>query len=243
LKLGACPQNSLCHVWIQKTDVDVDCAWLKYPKRSSELTSKIDTPGVLAQAVVNAGFEKVDVKNKVGSYIYNFDVNDIFRNLFDKPVQKIFFNQESYGVIFLMYLEETGNSLVFENSDDIDQKDNQFWIIHREDGIKHFSLIIINVEHRLIYVFDTFETWSLEKTIRLMMPHIDLFKQGYRIQNYTNAVSQKGDGTCGPYSIWIAFAYAFNYKGCRDNEPKSLNTNVLQINYEEILPFWQMLVK
>lgn len=104
----------------------------------------------------------------------------------------------------------------------------------------HFSAVVISAARKLVHVFDTLSTWSIPKikyTLHQQFPLLGLFslRKEYCIRNHTGKVLQSG-GTCGPWSLWICFAYAMNFRGCRDPDDDSINYTCLE--QSDALRFW-----
>ena len=55
-----------------------------------------------------------------------------------------------------------------------------------------------------------------------------------QVCNHTRKVVQEA-ATCGPWSLWICFAYVFNYKRCRSPDDDAIAYASLQ---DDALDFW-----
>ena len=103
----------------------------------------------------------------------------------------------------------------------------------------HFSAIVVNATHKLVHAFDTLCTWStprIKYTLHQQFPLMNLLGNGYKIRNHTGKICQRG-GTCGPWSLWICFAYALNFRGCRNAADDSIDYSCLE--QKDVLHFWR----
>lgn len=74
------------------------------------------------------------------------------------------------------------------------------------------------------------------KRVKGLYPNLDLFgKHKYTVRNHTGKISQ-AEASCGPWSLWICVAYAFNFGGCRD--PLTDDMDLGKINCNPI-DFWR----
>ena len=76
----------------------------------------------------------------------------------------------------------------------------------------------------------------IKYTVYRQFPHMDLLHRGYQIRNHTGRIRQSG-GTCGPWSLWICFAYALNFRGCRRAEDDRIDYACFK--QADALQFWK----
>ena len=108
---------------------------------------------------------------------------------------------------------------------------------------QHFSCLIVNGRHRTAHVFDTLGRWSdreAKRLIRAVFPGLDLLArpQSYKLRNHTGRLRQSG-ATCGAWTLWICFAYALNYRGCR-GPTEDVDCAVLQ---DDATAFWRAVTR
>ena len=75
----------------------------------------------------------------------------------------------------------------------------------------------------------------VKRLIAGQFPGMKLLEAGFKIKNHTKKVQQSG-GTCGPWSLWAVYAYAFNFSGIRGEGDAIRYASLRQ---DDALAFWQ----
>lgn len=86
--------------------------------------------------------------------------------------------------------------------------------VAEEDRATHFSCIFVDLEKMAAHVFDTFQPWKsreAKRVVRSLLPSLP----GLTVYDHTGRIRQTG-ATCGPWSLWILVACAFDFLGVVD---------------------------
>ncbi len=76
----------------------------------------------------------------------------------------------------------------------------------------------------------------IKRILAQQFPNMDMFRAGYKVRNHTGQIQQSG-ATCGPWSLWIAYAYAMNFRGCRSGADDKLQYNCFK--QSDVMAFWK----
>ena len=77
---------------------------------------------------------------------------------------------------------------------------------------------------------------QIRMTLTNQFPNMSLLEAGYKIQNHTGRTPRQSGGTCGPWSLWTIFAFAFNFRAVR-GEGDAIRYE--RFKQEDAMAFWR----
>jgi hypothetical protein len=198
-----------------------------------------------AQQLLGAGIlSKVDARGQPANSMARYEaVSDLLSQVADsRELQASSYRGQAYDADYVCTVDDFRGEVLLPVGVDELPEHNMIVLVM---GGAHYSLIIVDVYDKTVHVFDTACHMS-DKTVRRMVnavfPELALSlgcEHGFRLSNHTGRLHQYGV-TCGPWTVWLAFAYIFDYRACRSSvEPGALDYAVLQADPIE---FWQEVV-
>lgn len=166
----------------------------------------------------------------------------LLSQLVDPAAHRLTFRQQAYDV-YVALASFVDFEMTMTMPVSIDEVPSHNMLVLVLQGEAHYSLVIVDVYDKVVHVFDTaFEssTGFVARLVDAMIPDVPLLspEHGFQLCNHTGKLQQRG-ATCGPWAVWIAFAYAFNHAGCRTNLRPALDYRGMQV---DPLDFWKEVV-
>lgn len=78
----------------------------------------------------------------------------------------------------------------------------------------HFSVIILDCREHVAHLFDTLNRWSSGVRLVVVENLLGGAIKGWQVHDHTGRFMQSG-AQCGPHSLWVACAFALDYKHVR----------------------------
>jgi hypothetical protein len=204
---------------------------------------KFQTPRELARALISSGvLTKADGHGRGGNSVMLLTLSPLLRQLSQPKIWGLTYRRQVYDEV-ISAISYGGADVTVQMPLGIETVPDHNMVVLLLNGSGHYSLIIVDVYDKEVHVFDTMSrssNWWNQRIVEMMFPELPLLSPriGFKLCNHTGNLHQSGL-TCGPWSLWIAFAYAFNYGGCRTNLPSRLDYRALQVDPVE---FWSEIV-
>ena len=221
------------------TRISQECAAHEHGVLENRGTLQITTPSTFAKWLLQSGLQRVDSKGKhCGNWVFDTTILHLLEFLCPDDLAVDTCLSEKYEVR-VCYIDATTMTVELpdlESKTDLDR--NMLLLVTHiasETVGLHYNVIIINSRLKILHVFDTMKKWKDCAAKRVVVTQFPCMKwQGYKVRNHTQKLHQVS-ATCGPWSLWICFAYAFNYKNCRLADDKI----VYACLQDDAISFWK----
>ncbi|KAF5830014.1 hypothetical protein DUNSADRAFT_15171 [Dunaliella salina] len=173
-----------------------------------------------------------------GNWVADSAIFQVLEPLTFPEAQHFTFNCEAFE-LNVCYLE-AGHVQIPDTRSKLPKANLMLLVTHimsETEGL-HFSAMILNVKCKVLHVFDTLgrQADSMAASVfNQQYPRLKIFQKGFSIQNHTGRLRQSM-ATCGVWATWLCFAYAVNYRQCRDPITDRVDTAKLQ---GDVVSFWK----
>jgi hypothetical protein len=207
----------------------------KAMNRQRRTIKNVATPMRFGQKLLDYGLHKEDHFGYVdGQWVQYDTVSNIIHQILQT---KLTYQGKPYDLLVCM-IDSKGDVLM--NNQLITDVTKVTFVINVYVD-EHYALSIIDPFEKTIHMFDTcfHRTDSyLRQIIREVMPNAADKLAELKTMNHSGVLRQTG-ATCGPWVVWLCFAYAFNYRQCR-SDSETLQYDVLQVNP---IDFWKVITE